>query len=178
MARLPTLVKRSITFYADRVGTTRWLTAQEQTVWRSYLEATSRLADELAAQLQADAGIPHTYYEILVRLSEAPDRSLRMSELASRAISSRSRMSHAVTRLAEQGWIERIDCPTDRRGQIARLTDAGYDALVEIAPGHVTCVRETLFEALTPDQVSQLGVIAEAIVANLDASRSRVPAGD
>ena len=99
------------------------------------------LLDALDRQLQHDAGMPHGYYEILVRLSEAEDRTMRMSELAESTRSSRSRLSHAVTRLEERGWIERQECETDRRGQLAHLTDAGMAALAAAAPGHVAAVR-------------------------------------
>ena len=111
------------------------------------------LFDALDRQLQRDAQIPHAYYEILVRLSEAPDRSLRMSELADLTLSSRSRLSHAVARLEERGWIVRESCPTDRRGQLAHLTDAGYAVLADAAPGHVRSVREFVVDALSPEQL-------------------------
>ncbi len=88
---------------------TRWLSAEEQAAWRAYLEATTLLLDALDHQLQTDSGIPHAYYEILVRLSEEPERVLRMSELADATRSSRSRLSHAVARLEERGWVERRD---------------------------------------------------------------------
>ena len=95
---------------------TRWLSDDEQQAWRSFLVATNLLYDQLDRELQRDAGFPHGYYEILVRLSEAPDRRLRMSQLAERSQSSRSRISHAVARLEETGWVRRESCPTDRRG--------------------------------------------------------------
>src|SRR5258708_21489009 len=98
---------------------TRWLTADEQRAWRAYLEATTLLFDTLDRQLQADSGMPHGYYEILVRLSEAEGRSMRMSELADRTRSSRSRLSHAVSRLEERGWIRRAECASDPRGPVA-----------------------------------------------------------
>lgn len=141
----------------------RWLSEREQDIWRSFLSATLGLTDALARQLQRDAGMPHAYYEILVALSEAPDRTLRMSELAGVRNSSRSRLSHAVARLEEAGWVRRRDCPTDKRGSFAMLTDAGYAALENAAPGHVTEVREKLFDQLTPEQVEQLGEISRAI---------------
>src|SRR3712207_216405 len=131
----------------------RWLTADEQRAWRAFLTASRRLFDALDRQLQRDSGVPHTYYEILVRLSEAPDRTLRMSQLADRAGSSRSRLSHAVARLEDMGWIERRECQEDRRGQLAVLTDRGFAALAAAAPGHVEAVRSFLFDALTPQQV-------------------------
>jgi DNA-binding MarR family transcriptional regulator len=142
---------------------TRWLDAEEQRAWRAYLTATRGLGDVLDRELQRDSGIPHAYYEILVRLSEAPDRALRMSSLAESSNSSRSRLSHAVARLEEAGWVERRDCPTDRRGQVAVLTDKGFAALEAAAPGHVRGVREHLFDRLTPEQVRQLREICEAI---------------
>jgi DNA-binding MarR family transcriptional regulator len=149
---------------------TRWLSTDEQRAWRAYLEATNLLFDTLERQLQRDAGIPHGYYEILVRLSETEDRSMRMSELADCTRSSRSRLSHAVARLEERGWIERIDCDTDRRGQVAHLTDVGFAALAEAAPGHVAAVRENIIARLTPDQIGQLEAIGLAIVGGLERS--------
>jgi len=145
----------------------QWLSDTEQRAWRSYLEATVQLFDSLDRQLQRDAGIPHAYYEILVRLSEADGRRLRMSELADATRSSRSRLSHAVARLEERGWIGRSECPSDRRGQVAELTPTGWDALVAAAPGHVTAVRAAVFDVLTPAQVDALVDIGNAISAAL-----------
>jgi len=146
---------------------TRWLDDREQAVWRSYLAATRLLAAQLDRELQQDGGMPHTYYEILVRLSESPDRTLRMSQLADASDSSRSRLSHAVARLEENGWVVRESCPTDRRGAFARLTDAGFDALAAAAPAHVESVRTHLLDPLTPEQVRRLGEISEAILRGL-----------
>ncbi|MGK5739241.1 MarR family winged helix-turn-helix transcriptional regulator [Micromonospora sp. URMC 103] len=149
---------------------TRWLSPDEQRTWRAFLTASRGLMDALDRELQRDAGMPHAYYEILVRLSEAPRRRLRMSGLADATGSSRSRLSHAVARLEAAGWIEREDCPTDRRGQIAHLTDAGFAALAAAAPGHVEGVRRHLFDALTPAQVDQLRRISEALTERLTGS--------
>jgi DNA-binding MarR family transcriptional regulator len=148
---------------------TRWLTKEQQRAWRAYLEASRLLQESLDAQLQADSGMPHAYYEILVRLSETPGRQLRMAELASGTQSSRSRVSHAVARLEERGWIRRESCATDRRGQLAVLTDAGYDALATAAPGHVAQVRATVIDPLTP---AQLHALADASTAIADAVRA------
>ena len=127
----------------------RWLDETEQRAWRAYLESSKVLMDALDRELQQDAAMPHTYYEILVRLSEADGRALRMSELADVTLSSRSRLSHAVARLEERGWVARRDCSTDRRGQVALLTDAGFAVLAAAAPGHVAAVRGYLLDALT-----------------------------
>src|SRR5215210_886848 len=131
----------------------RWLTTDEQRAWRAYLEMTRLLFDRLDRELQQDSAMPHAYYEILVALSEAPNRTLRMSQLADLTQSSRSRLSHAVARLEEHGWVSRTPCPTDKRGALARLTDEGYGVLAAAAPGHVEGVRSHLFDRLTPEQV-------------------------
>jgi DNA-binding MarR family transcriptional regulator len=149
------------------VHVTRWLDDDEQATWRSFLTSSRLLLDQLDRELQRDAGMPHAYYEILVRLSESPRRTMRMSELADRLFSSRSRLSHAVARLEEAGWVRREECPTDRRGALAVLTDEGQQALTSAAPGHVRGVREHLFDQLTPAQVKQLGRISEQIARHL-----------
>ena len=149
------------------MANTRWLGPSEQRAWRAYLDATTLLFDALDRQLQRDSGMPLAYYEILVRLSEAPQRSLRMSELADATRSSRSRLSHAVARLEERGWVKRVDCETDKRGQLATLTDAGFAALEAAAPAHVATVRKFLIDQLAPEQVDQLEQISSIVVAGL-----------
>ncbi|GAA0352998.1 MarR family transcriptional regulator [Actinoallomurus spadix] len=151
-----------------RMSETRWLSPDEQRTWRAYLTAHRLLLDEIDAQLRRDSGIPHAYYEILVRLSETPGRALRMSVLAEDTRVSASRLSHAITRLEERGWVRREDCPTDRRGQLAVLTDDGFAALAGAAPGHVETVRRALFDALDAEQVRWLGVISETLADHLD----------
>jgi DNA-binding MarR family transcriptional regulator len=140
----------------------RWLNDDEQKTWRAFLDVIRLLTERLDRDLQVH-GIPHGYYEILVRLSEAPDRSLRMSQLAESSISTRSRVSHAVSRLEELGWVRRESFPGDRRGQVAVLTDEGYSALAAAAPAHVESVRQAVFDNLTPRQVVALRGISEAI---------------
>jgi DNA-binding MarR family transcriptional regulator len=147
---------------------TRWLSPEEQRTWRAFIEADRLLYDAIEGQLQHAAEMPHNYYEILVRLSEAPNRSLRMSDLAEACRSSKSRVSHSVARLAERGWVRRAECVSDRRGQEAHLTPKGFAALEEIAPGHVECVRSSLFDALTATQVKQLRAISEALLEHLE----------
>jgi len=145
---------------------TRWLTAEEQHAWRLFVQACQSVFASTDAQLVRDSGIPHGYYEILVHLSEAPGRALRMTELARASTYSKSRLSHAVARLEERGWVLRRECPTDRRGQIAQLTDEGFAALAAAAPGHVDQVRKSLIDVLTPEQFRQLGEISAAIIAS------------
>lgn len=141
----------------------RWLSDDEQRVWRSLIDAIRVLNGRLDADLTRDAGMPHAYYIILVVLADSPDRRRRMTELAELTSSSRSRLSHAVARMVENGWVAREECEDDRRGWWARLTEAGYAALVAAAPGHVETVRQAVFDRLTPDQVRTLGEIADAL---------------
>jgi DNA-binding MarR family transcriptional regulator len=148
-------------------GEPHWLTAEEQRVWRSYLHATTLLEDHLDRQLQRDAGMPHIYYGLLVKLAEAPRRRLRMTELAMDAKITRSRLSHAIARLEKNGWVRREDCPSDKRGQFAVLTDEGFEVLRRTAPGHVTAVRQALFDRLTPQQQKSLGEIMEIVAEGL-----------
>lgn len=142
---------------------TPWLSDAEQRVWRDFLTAVDLLTAHLEGQLQRDAGMPFTYYEVLVALSEAEDHVLRMSELAEVTRSSRSRLSHAVTRMEAHGWVRRQACPTDRRGAFAHLTADGLAAIESAAPGHAQAVREGLFDALSPEQVRRLGEISAAV---------------
>ncbi|MEU9140898.1 MarR family transcriptional regulator [Streptomyces sp. NPDC048404] len=147
--------------------TTRWLTAAEQRAWRSYLSASSLLEDAIDRRLQAEAGMPHLYYSILAKLSEAPERRLRMTDLAEAQKITRSRLTYAVTRLEKDGTVRREGCPTDKRGHMAVLTDEGMALLERVAPGHVETVRTAIFDHLTPEQVEQLdeicGTISRAI---------------
>jgi DNA-binding MarR family transcriptional regulator len=146
---------------------TRWLDDGEQRTWRAFLAAQRLLFDRVERQLQHDAGLPQAYYEILVRLSEVPDHTLRMSQLAEHSLSSRSRLSHAVARLEAAGWVRRRACAEDRRGAFAELTPAGLAKLESAAPGHVATVRASLFDVLTPEQQAALREVSEALVAHL-----------
>jgi len=149
---------------------TRWLDAEEQAAWRSFVDGFRALIDVLDRQLQADSNLPHTYFEILIPLSEAEGRTLRMSELAEAARSSRSRLSHAVARLEQRGWVRRLTCPTDRRGQLAQLTDEGFAIVEAAAPGHVETVRAYLIDRLTPEQLKAMGEIGQLLLASTSQS--------
>ena len=147
--------------------TTRWLDEDEQRIWRTYLTVTQLLSAQLERELQQDAGLSHSYYELLVRLSESPDRRLRLSTLATSAASSRSRLSHAIGKLESRGWIRRESCSSDGRGAFAVLTDEGFAVLEGAAPGHVAGVRRHLFDPLSDEQVAQLGEICQTVLAHL-----------
>jgi DNA-binding MarR family transcriptional regulator len=141
----------------------RWLDDEEQQAWRAFLSAGRLLMNRLDRELLASAGMPVAYYEVLVGLSESPGRAMRMSELARRSESSPSRLSHAVARLEDLGWVRREACPTDRRGAVAVLTDEGFRVLEAAAPGHVEAIRSHLFDRLSHEQVAQLREIFEAV---------------
>lgn len=134
-------------------------------LWREYARATYALFDGLDGQLRADAGLPHSHFEIMVRLSEAPHRALRMSELANTTRWSRSRVSHAVARLERSRWVRRDRDPDDRRGQVARLTDAGAEVLRQATPGHVEAVRSRFVDLLTAEQAQTLIAVSERLLA-------------
>jgi DNA-binding MarR family transcriptional regulator len=143
---------------------TAWLTIEQQQHWRAYIAATTLLDEKLSRELQAAHGLTIADYEILVRLSEAPDRRLRMSQLASHTLASRSRLSHQVDRLEKSGLVERQACESDRRGANAVLTERGWELLVAAAPTHVDGVRRHLVDLLTDDEFAAMGK-ALAIVA-------------
>ncbi|MFF9814714.1 MarR family winged helix-turn-helix transcriptional regulator [Streptomyces sp. NPDC014006] len=143
--------------------TTRWLTPDEQRAWRAYLAATHLLEDALDRQLQQDAGMPHLYYSILATLSEAPERRLRMTDLAEALKITRSRLTYAVTRLEKDGLVARESCPSDKRGSIAVLTGEGLAHVERAASGHVETVRAALFDHLGAEQVGQLEEICAGI---------------
>src|SRR5947209_4397356 len=124
-----------------------WLDDEQQHTWRTWLTVAELLPRALDAQLQRDAGLSHAAYIVLAMLSESPDRRRRMSDLARRANQSQSRLSHTVARLEDRGWVRRERAAEDGRGYVAVLTDAGWDIVRSLAPGHVEAVREAMFDA-------------------------------
>ncbi|WP_310726534.1 MarR family transcriptional regulator [Streptomyces sp. N2A] len=153
----------------------RWLSDEEQFAWQCYLHATTLLEDHLDRQLQRDAGMPHVYYGLLVQLSRAPRRRMRMTELAQNAKITRSRLSHAIARLEKNGWVRRENCPSDKRGQNAYLTDEGMRMLEKAAPGHVAAVRAAIFDRLSPEQVGHLAEICLVMTEGLQPQGADLP---
>jgi DNA-binding MarR family transcriptional regulator len=151
----------------------RWLEDDQQRTWRAWLTVAELLPRALDAQLQRDAGISHAAYVVLAMLSESPSRSRRMSDLARRANQSQSRLSHTVARLEERGWVRRERSPDDGRGNLAVLTDAGWDVVRSVAPGHVDAVRAALFDPLTDEQTKALGDVLDTLVERLDPDRTQ-----
>ena len=141
----------------------RWLTDEQQHVWRQVVEVLVRVPAALETQLQRDSGLTHMGYLVLMSLSERPDRRMAMSKLARRACASLSRLSHVVARLEEKGWVRRERDAGDGRVQIAVLTDAGWDKVVASAPGHAEAVQQLIFDRLSAAQARQLAKVAGAL---------------
>ncbi|TFV83510.1 MarR family transcriptional regulator [Blastococcus sp. CT_GayMR20] len=152
--------------------TQRWLDERQQRTWRAWLTVSELLPRTLDAQLQRDAGISLAAYVVLAMLSESPTRSRRMSDLARRANQSQSRLSHTVARLEERGWVRRERSAEDGRGNLAVLTESGWEIVRSVAPGHVDAVREAMFAPLTEEQTEAFGQALDAIVERIDPDRS------
>lgn len=153
---------------------TRWLNEHEQELWRGWIAASMLLPDRLSRDLQELHGLTGTDYQILVELSESPDRRMRMSTLADRTLLSRSRLSHQIDRMSRSGLVERETCTDDGRGTFAVLTDHGWAAIVEAAPDHVESVRRHLLDQLTAEEFEAFGSaclkISEGLRAGADES--------
>lgn len=147
---------------------TEWLSEDERAAWLRLVAVVELLPGVLDAQLRAGAGLTHYEYFVLAMLSEAPERTLRMTSLAQRTNATLPRLSHVVRRLEDRGLVERYPCPEDGRATNARLTPAGWDAVVAAAPGHVDTVRHNVLDPLTPVQLEQLRGIGDALLARLD----------
>ena len=143
--------------------TARWLTDGEQAAWRAWLDMYRLLLPALDRQLQAESQASFTDFEVLVHLSEAPDRRLRMSEIADRTLSTRSAITRTVDRLAAREWVLRVRSTDDQRGFYAELTDVGAGVLAEIAPGHVAAVRDDLIDLLTEPELAALRSIGDKV---------------
>jgi DNA-binding MarR family transcriptional regulator len=145
-------------------GLEPWLTDREQRVWRNWLALSRMMNDRIERDMQQHGGMPLAYYLVLAMLSEAPEQQLRMNRLSEMVGFSQSRLSHAVARLEALGWVNREQAEGDRRGQIASLTEAGFQRLETVAPLHADTVRSLLFDPLDDDQLSALEAAFDAIL--------------
>ncbi|HET7328264.1 MAG TPA: MarR family transcriptional regulator [Nocardioidaceae bacterium] len=136
---------------------TRWLNTGQQRAWRAYMLGTTQLMAQLDRDLNAEHGLSLPEYEILVRLSEAPELRMRMAELADSLNHSRSRLTHTVARMEIAGLVTRESCGTDRRGVYAFLTEAGVQRLADAAPVHVAGVRRYLVDAMSAEDLEAVG---------------------
>ena len=147
---------------------TRWLDDEELAAWVRLAAVLELLPGVLDSQLRRDAELTHYDYFVLAMLSEAPQRTLRMTALAQQTNATLPRLSHVVRRLEGRGLVERSPCPQDARATNVRLTRAGWSKVRQTAPGHVANVRQHVIDALTPEQVAQLSAIGDAILRRLD----------
>jgi DNA-binding MarR family transcriptional regulator len=153
-------------------GSPNWLTDEEQRAWRAYI----RLAQLLMRQLDRDLhpfGLSMHDYEILVELSEAPQKRMRMTELADRTAQSRSRLSHQVNRMETRGLVCREDCEGDKRGTFAVLTAHGAETIEKVAPSHVASVRKHFIDQLEPGELAALYAASEPVLSRLSSVRDR-----
>ena len=147
-----------------KLATPRWLTEEQQRVWRTYLLGSALLSDRIEADLRP-FGIDRAEYEILVVLSESEDRRMRMAELAAAVYQSRSRLTHTITRMEKANLVQRRSCPTDRRGVWAELTTEGLDLIRAAAPSHVETVRRNFVEVMSEEEYAAVGRVFSAVVA-------------
>ena len=148
----------------------KWLTAAEVDSWLSVVRMMTWLPWSIDQQLRRDSNLAMVEYQVLARLSNSPQRTLRMSLLADLANSSLSRLSHLVKRLEDRGLVRREPDPTDGRFTNAILTDEGFRTLAEAAPGHVAHVRSLVIDVLSPEQLRRLGLTADRIMSRIDTS--------
>ena len=155
------MAQRKITTSAPK-----WLTPYEMQAWRRYIVASRRLLEALDSDLQAhDLSMPD--YEILAQLSDAPERRMRMSELADIAMLSRSRLSHRMKVMEKEGWVKREACPIDKRGYFAVMTPKGWKAIVAAAPDHVESVRSRFVDLLSKQDQISIATIFEKVEESL-----------
>lgn len=149
-----------------------WLNAEEQRLWRAHLEVSRLLMYQLERELQV-YGLATNDYTILVELSEAPMRRMRMTDLATATLQSKSRLSHQITRMETAGLVVRDTCPGDRRGLYAVLTEEGWEMMRRLAPAHVRSVRNHFIDRLDTDQVASMYEALAPIAKHLRELRGR-----
>ncbi|MET8976890.1 MarR family transcriptional regulator [Streptomyces sp. NPDC004539] len=146
---------------------TQWLSNEELLAWRGLTQLSSRLQTDLGRQLQDGHGISVADYEVLGRLHDAPD-GLRARDLGASLAWEQSRVSHQLSRMQRRGLVRREECATDRRGITFHLTESGRTTIEQAAPGHVDTVRTLVFNALSPEQVTQLADLTGHLLRHVD----------
>ena len=153
----------------------RWLTVEEERVWRRWLTLNARMSATLQRELQDDAGLSMPDFEVLVHLTDSPEGRVRVTDLARLMQWERSRVSHHVTRMERRRLVQRVECAEDGRGAFVVITPPGRAAIEEAAPGHVNMVRRLIFDALSPEEVDAFATIIEKMLAQLDKQLGRPP---
>ena len=151
----------------------RWLTVEEERVWRRWLTLNARLSATLQRELQDDAGLSMPDFEVLVHLTDSPEGRVRVTDLARLMQWERSRVSHHVTRMERRRLVQRVECAEDGRGAFVLITPPGRAAIEQAAPGHVNMVRRLIFDALSPEEVDAFATIIEKMLAQLDNQYAR-----
>ena len=146
---------------------TEWLNEQEARAWRGYRRMRALLDLELTRDLMRASGLSEADYDVLSNLSETPGQRLRLSELATWMLWSKSRLSHHITRMQQRGLVDREECPDDGRGSVITLTPAGLDAIERAAPRHVASVRRNMIDLLTAQEIATLGKLSHRVVEHL-----------
>jgi DNA-binding MarR family transcriptional regulator len=142
----------------------RWLTAQEEHLWRGWLKLNTELASALHRELQEDAGLSMPDFEVLVHLTDNPEGRVRVTDLAGLLQWERSRVSHHVKRMECRGLVERAECSEDGRGAFVVITPQGRTAIEQAAPGHVRAVRRLMFDALTEEEKVALAAVIDKLL--------------
>jgi DNA-binding MarR family transcriptional regulator len=153
----------------------RWLTAQEERVWRRWVTLNARLSATLQKELQHDVGLSMPDYEVLVHLTDSPAGRLRVTDLARLLQWERSRVSHHITRMESRRMVQRVGCAEDGRGAFVVITPQGRAAIEQAAPGHVNAVRRLVFDALGADEINSLAAIIDKTLARLDNQPEGLP---
>ncbi len=151
----------------------RWLTAEEQRVWRRWMTLNAQLSATLQRELQDDAGLSTQDYEVLVHLTDNAEGRMRVTDLARLMQWERSRVSHHVTRMERRRLVQRVECAEDGRGAFVVITQQGRAAIEQAAPGHVNTVRRLVFDVLSPEEVDSFGAIIDKALAQLDNQPAR-----
>ena len=147
----------------------RWLSAEQQLLWRGWLRLNAQLSTTLQRELQDDSGLSMPDFEVLVNLTDSDEGRVRVSDLATQMLWERSRLSHHVTRMERRGVVQRVDCPSDGRGAFVVITPEGRKAIEGAAPGHVDAVRRLVFDGLQDDEVATMSALVDKLLARMDA---------
>jgi DNA-binding MarR family transcriptional regulator len=153
----------------------KWLTAEEERVWRRWLTLNARLSAKLHRELQNDAGLSMPDFEVLVHLTDSPHGRLRVADLARLLQWERSRLSHHVSRMESRRLVQRVECAEDGRGAFIVITPQGGAAIEQAAPGHVNTVRRIVFDALSRQELDAFATIIEKALAQLDNQAEGLP---
>ena len=152
----------------DMSPAVRWLTAQEEHLWRGWLKLYAKLASTLQRELQQDVGLSMPDFEVLVHLTDNPEGRVRVTELAGLLQWERSRVSHHIKRMEHRGLVGRVECSEDGRGAFVVITPRGRAAIEDAAPGHVMAVRRLVFDHLSEEEKAALGAVIDKLLARID----------